>query len=339
MQSRGHRSCGRRIGFTVLELLVAISVVGIVVSIALPAILHSRESARFAQCKNHLRQFGVAHGNFESTAGRFAPVFSRDIRPGASLPEVFERRPWPLSAHYWLLPYLDEVAIFGQIDIDAAPGSYPNDPPRSGENEAITEARIATFLCPSDDAPAGFTNYWMNWGTSPGNNVTPSAPVEDSSLDGFARRGRGVSSAEVVDGLSRTTLMSERRSGDRDPAVYRPDRDLAQLSTSHAYRPNEALELCRYGIAATSPHWSYLGKNWLFNLLGTTAYNHIAPPNSSIPDCAAGVHGVFTARAAHSEAVNVLFADGSVQSVSSDITPSVWRALGTIDGKESTGQP
>src|SRR5262245_24478729 len=99
-------ACGRRsahspCGFTLVELLVVIGIIGLLVALLLPAIQAAREAARRSQCSNHLRQLGVAVHNYESSNKRFPPI--------TVLPLGQTYQPW--SAHARLLPYLEEQSL------------------------------------------------------------------------------------------------------------------------------------------------------------------------------------------------------------------------------------
>src|SRR4029077_11265192 len=93
-----------RRGFTIIELMVAMGVVGIIAAILLPAISMARDAARRAMCRNHLRQIGLAIHAYESVHACFPPS-------GTSIASSYLCR---------ILPYVDEAALFDQVDLAMA---------------------------------------------------------------------------------------------------------------------------------------------------------------------------------------------------------------------------
>jgi len=85
----------RRPGFTLIELLVVIAIIAVLVALLLPAVQQAREAARRAQCKNNLKQIGLALHNYHDAFGCFPPVASTDAQGNPLLS-------WRVA----LLPYL-----------------------------------------------------------------------------------------------------------------------------------------------------------------------------------------------------------------------------------------
>ncbi len=120
-------------GFTLVELLVVLAIIGILIGLLLPAVQAVREAARRMQCQNHLRQIGLALHNYHAAFRKFPPG-AIEVRP-----EVRNGKQLAWSA--FVLPFLGEPAIYGQVDFN-----YPFDHAR---NAAAAQTPIETYLCPS----------------------------------------------------------------------------------------------------------------------------------------------------------------------------------------------
>ena len=130
-----------RPGFTLVELLVVIAIIGILVALLLPAIQAARESARLAQCKNHLRQIAVAMLNYETAnqafpAGGWSSSWVGD-------PNVDTGPRQPGGWIYQSLPYLEQHAI-ANLGLGLI-GARPQDAPSPKQGEAV----IPLFNCPT----------------------------------------------------------------------------------------------------------------------------------------------------------------------------------------------
>ena len=105
MQNLNKHQRADRSGFTLIELLVTISIIAILVSLLLPAVQNAGEAARRIQCRNNLKQMGLALHNFEGTYGRFpASGFTK-----ATIANPFgSYTSWRAS----ILPYLEQSTAF-----------------------------------------------------------------------------------------------------------------------------------------------------------------------------------------------------------------------------------
>ena len=101
----------RRGGFTLIEMLMVLTVIGIIVGLLLPAIQSARETARRTQCGQHLLQLGIALGNYASTHRVFPPGVVNDKGPIASRPKGYHVG-WPVQ----ILPFIEQGNIYRHID-------------------------------------------------------------------------------------------------------------------------------------------------------------------------------------------------------------------------------
>ncbi|HID76809.1 MAG TPA: DUF1559 domain-containing protein [Planctomycetaceae bacterium] len=324
-----------RTGLTLIELLVVVTIIGMLMALLLPAVQSAREAGRRMQCANNLKQIGLALANYQSayTVYPFGCGADSD-RPGRPTYTSPGNRRY--SLHSQILPYLELNEVYELIDFTYPP-FYPDttgDPKTvtgRGPNEDAAQMTIPVFLCPSDhkgqNRPWGPNNYrscnGSNWSGRKG--------------DGLFGQGTAIRPADVRDGLSYTAAFCERVLGDDDKEAVDMEGDLFSLPapwTEETFRrwcaqlgPLEAASLY---------HDANGGMTWLEGNMNWTRYNHMLPPG--LPSCKNGItwNGVaMTANSRHYGGVNLLLGDGSVRFVSNQVEPSVWRALGTIAGRET----
>lgn len=330
--SAGHRARG----VTVIELLVALGVISILVSLLLPAVQSSREAARRMECLANLRQLGIATESFVSTHGKYPGIQRVSAPAGVIVPPSPKE-----SIHARLLPFLDQAAVYSRLD-PLNQGHELSEPPAAIQNAFALGVDVPVFKCPSDRAPPGGNNYRGCLGPTTGLHGTigerrpAGTPIDEEGLFGiFQIEFRP---ARVRDGQSHTLLFSERVVGDANSNEYSPFRDLAGLDGGHFNRPNDAVVACA-GFTAPDRHYSFLGSTWVLPYYAHVGYNHVLPPNSRVPDCMDSTldrfsQGAMTARSMHSGGVNAVFADGAARFVAETIDLKVWRALGSINGGE-----
>jgi prepilin-type N-terminal cleavage/methylation domain-containing protein len=143
-----------RRGFTLIELLVVIAIIAILIALLLPAVQQAREAARRTQCKNHLKQWGLALHNYHDVTGQFPPSA---INPGANLsnnPTYLNYGPVGVrntTGYLLLLPYLEQANLYSKIDFSLATGRADWQGLGGGGYQAVLDGvSIPVQYCPSD---------------------------------------------------------------------------------------------------------------------------------------------------------------------------------------------
>jgi prepilin-type N-terminal cleavage/methylation domain-containing protein len=337
----------RRRGFTLVELLVVIAIIGILIALLLPAIQMAREASRRASCTNNIRQMGLAIQLFIGAQRRLPPTSEVALNPDGTYQVGY------LGPHARILPYIERNTVYDVMDTATTYGNL--------DNEFATGRVIGEYLCPSEtnqdpyDHPTfgliGGVNYgfcmgdWYVWG-GPAGTVPSRAP--------FGVNLRRPLSA-FTDGLSHTLFLSEVKN-------YQPYiRDcghLANVGDPNNIPPPDAIPL------TVAPE--YLGggctvlsnghSQWAELTVHHNGFTTAWPPNTITPGGPGMLYddvdlnsqreriggptfAAVTSRSYHPGGVVSLMGDTSTKFVANTIDGRVWRALSTVAGQETIGNP
>ena len=150
-----NKKLDRRSGFTLIELLVVIAVIAILMSLLLPAVQQAREAARRTQCKNNLKQMGLALHNYEGTHGAFPPScivnpYADGSAYGISYGDQYRVGPSGFGWGVSLLPFLDQSPLYNGFNL--------NEPCWAPVNARGAGTPMQVFLCPSATGGSGGYN-------------------------------------------------------------------------------------------------------------------------------------------------------------------------------------
>jgi prepilin-type N-terminal cleavage/methylation domain-containing protein len=340
----------RRFGFTLIELLVVIAIIAILIALLLPAVQQAREAARRSQCKNNLKQIGLAMHNYVDTFGVFPIGSLYGLSTTYSV--------WSSSKISWaarLLPYMDQSPLYGKID-------FGRNPANGGNNTAVYGVDLPAYRCASDPGGRGQTgqtayaptNYVVCVGTGQdargggGSGATPPAdilppsgnstwyacPQNDDTQLGIFSANSHASIASVLDGTSNTLLASECLVGG---TVYK------QTSPAGETVCNAA------GVNSGPTRTTLRGYSWFYGDYQSWYFTTYLTPNylrsaatldpSGMYDCSNNdIGGANVARSRHTGGVQATLADGSVRFISENINLATWQNLGNRKDGQILGE-
>lgn len=342
-------------GFTLIELLVVIAIIAILIALLLPAVQQAREAARRTQCKNNLKQLGLALHNYLDVYSVVPPMCGIGTGNGGK---------W--SAWARILPYIDQSTTYTKANLNL---NYSDATVNASgfSNWDITKQRMPVLICPSDvndrmrDGSPAQSHYPSTYGVNCGTwrtftHHTP-ATLGGTPGDGAFSPNAKFSTGAYSDGMSNTLAASEIKAF--TPSATNP---VGNKPPETATAPTSVSDLVG-GYAATSAITSPLSQNghteWVDGKVHETGFTTTFTPNTKVlitdnvgtydadyvstregnsaNSDGRSVFAAVTTRSYHTGLVNSMLMDGSVRTISNNIDLGIWRALSTRSGGEVVG--
>ncbi|HUG89321.1 MAG TPA: DUF1559 domain-containing protein [Planctomycetaceae bacterium] len=303
----------RKAGFTLIELLVTIAIIGTLLALLLPAVQQAREAARRTQCRNNLKQIGLALQNYHEQFGQLPPSSTSHVEQG-----VWRSQPWQYHLHSWaslLLPAIDQANVQHEIDYSVSA--------LAPQNQPAAAQRLAVYLCPSYSAPLTSTDP-LYTDLSPDyalRNYVAMGATDIGRLwqnpDGAIYHRSNTRITDLLDGSSNTIVIVETR--ETGAAVW-IDGGAAAVA-ARRFDPSNPPSYAGPEIALNyTPYYRTETDS-----AGNKLYESI--------DCLYGPSSM------HAGGVFHLFGDGHVQFLSDHLDEAAYVALASRHGGELTGLP
>jgi prepilin-type N-terminal cleavage/methylation domain-containing protein/prepilin-type processing-associated H-X9-DG protein len=320
-----------RQGFTLIELLVVIAIIAVLIALLVPAVQKVREAAALTQCKNNMKQVGLAMHNFES-ARRFFPPGAITTPTGEAAQALNLATPYsgmlPL-----LLPYIEQGGVAGQYN-ENLPWF---DPFNSSVATGVVQTPMALTRCPTSPLPQQYERYWQNPTGYPGYGASG---YTDTAPGGGP--GAACSDYAPIIGVDYTLMKSlnAKWPWPSPPSVFQTDQlcRVTQVTdgTSNTIvyvettgRSNYSI----YGNGSNLDHNQFItGGGWANPSNGITPEGTVFNPQPGAAGeptgpCVLNCSNVYAIFSFHAGGCNMLFCDGSVRFVTDTI---VWTDMGAL---------
>lgn len=330
------QSCSRRRrAFTLIELLVVIAIIAILIALLLPAVQQAREAARRTQCKNNLKQIGLALHNYHDVFNVFPYGYNGYGSTGGDPTYYRVYGSWP----HFVLPYIDQAPAYNQFSPYLGWWCTPTNVTTIETNLAsLYSAGYAAFYCPSEVSQQ-VVNYGWPWETevvSP-NQAAMSSYVGCTGPNTSGDCSIGPYPTQGLTGLTGLPLCQfigyhfrENETGTETMGMFAQNKSKKSVrsfidGTSNSLAVGETT-FVRLGIGAQTNSlfggWTHASTASMINWPGRTHSWGNASGFASY----------------HTGGAQFLLADGTVRFISQNIDQRTFGALGTIAGGETVGE-
>ena len=312
------RPLGKYRGFTLIELLVVIAIIAILIALLLPAVQQAREAARRSQCKNNLKQLGLALHNYHDTHRVFPPgSVNPGVHPTSGLPYTnncaAECR--NITGYLLMLPYLEQSVIYNQLDFSLPMGRAQRSGtgPATHQGDLFDDTDVVVFNCPSDPP------------YSEPRNVSGSGhyAITNGRRTNYAFAQHDYDSS-VATTYTRNTSSSKGAFGINGAAKMRDLQDGTSNTMLMVETPRRKAASSSFG-----PFWNA----WVYTQSIVPARGLNRPYSSTDPRPYA-----WGAGSLHEGGLHILLGDGGVRFLSENIDMGIVRGLVSVNGGEVLGE-
>lgn len=334
----------RRRGFTLIELLVVIAIIAILIALLLPAVQQAREAARRTQCKNNIKQLGLALHNYHDVYNTFCPgaVHSSVPRSGSG------NTSFGPSFYCALLPYIDGAPLYQSLKLEGrSPGYIGESAPSAGrDNQAIVlNAGPMTFMrCPSSAAPISapgrdvFSHYAGVSGAADPVSFSETRIYNDGNLGLISGGGsmlpnKPIRFRDITDGTTNTMQL-----GEMSGQLKRLDGNYSYPSPSGTVH-GWMMGTRNRGFPPNLDTGTSGGDQRCFNMV-TVRYspNQELFANQLFPGMGSNQGANNPLSSYHTGGVQILLADGSCRFISENMNLETLKQLATRDDGQAIGE-